>query len=311
MGAAGEEREGRLGVAAEAGDCGECAPDGLEVGGGEALARWLGCRGVGPEVQAGVREGGVFAAELSDMSAQEAAEALAISIDTARPLLRCLKSFAARHPFLPYSPSQEGESGGTSTRLAPSSPPPPSSELHGFVDEEPAIVIKTPVEGETVLVAAVAFEVLHVPRWEECCMVEVLLDTSAPGLLVPVAVARHPSALPVAVDRNRTAHPHGPSWHTLLLRLVHSDDPNGPPLAEASRRIRFTGPRKISMEKTLTASGVEGEAGGRTGRRFPETSPDVCCAFLSRGRVQALGGWMAERLSELVGGVRDIVAQVW
>ena len=119
-------------------------------------------------------------------------------------------------------------------------------------------------------------------------MVEVLLDTSAPGLLVPVAVARHPSALPVAVDRNRTAHPHGPSWHTLLLRLVHSDDPNGPPLAEASRRIRFTGPRKISMEKTLTASGVEGEAGGRTGRRFPETSPDVCCAFLSSGRLHLL-----------------------
>jgi hypothetical protein len=87
--------------------------------------------------------------------------------------------------------------------------------------------------------------------------------------------------------------------HTLLLRLLHSDDLSGRPIAEARRRIRYTGARNIlpqSLAKKKSekkhqaeedaggsrragdtgrgvgegASGGGGGEGGRVERRFPE-----------------------------------------
>ena len=95
-------------------------------------------------------------------------------------------------------------------------------------------------------------------------------------------------------------------------------------MAEARRRIRFTGPRKIAKEKGLPAAGAQGVEsekrrgdGGNGGvgqvtRRFPEAAPDVCCAFLSSGRLNllrrslaALIRWSSplSRASELAFGV--------
>jgi len=67
------------------------------------------------------------------------------------------------------------------------------------VDGAPQIVIIAPVEGETVLMAAVTFEIRNLPRWEECCVVEVLLDTTDPNMLVPVAQVNRSAQLPVLV----------------------------------------------------------------------------------------------------------------
>ena len=123
------------------------------------------------------------------MSADDLAEALAADLDEARHILRCLALFATHGPLhpLPLPP------------LSSPLPPPQPAAADGEGEGEPAIVINMPVEGETVLVASVGFEVRHVPRWQECCIVEVLLDTTEPGLLVPVAAVGHPSLLPVQV----------------------------------------------------------------------------------------------------------------
>jgi hypothetical protein len=103
--------------------------------------------------------------------------------------------------------------------------------------------------------------------------------------------------MPVAVDRNRSAHPFGPSWHTLLVHLLHADDLNGPPLAQARRRVRYTGPRKIvhSPRAVEAGEGVQDHAGveqgqgkGRVSRRFPQVEPLVCCGFVSSGRLHLL-----------------------
>jgi hypothetical protein len=66
--------------------------------------------------------------------------------------------------------------------------------------------------------------------------------------------------------------------HTLLLRLFHSDDLSGPPIAEARRRIRYTGARKIlppslAKKKSEKKSEAEGEAGGS--RRAGDTGRGV------------------------------------
>ena len=65
--------------------------------------------------------------------------------------------------------------------------------------------------------------------------------------------------------------------HTLLLRLFHSDDLSGPPIAEARRRIRYTGARNILppslAKKSEKKSEAEGEAGGS--RRAGDTGRGV------------------------------------
>lgn len=134
------------------------------------------------------------------MSADELADALATSVDDARSIRHCLAVFAAP------SPPQSIEATPLSSERAPAM----QDTLLGT--GEPALVIHTPVEGETVLLASVSFDVRHVPRWQECCVVEVLLDTTEPGLLEPVAAVGDPALLPVQVD------PSCPSlvWNPLL-----------------------------------------------------------------------------------------------
>ena len=135
-----------------------------------------------------------------------------------------------------------------------------------------------------VLRAVVNVTVAGVPHWEECCFIDIMLDAAEPGVLVSVEQVQSRAQLPVRVDRNRRTLPFGPSWHTMLVRLLHRDAADGAPLAEARRRVRFTGPRKI-VNATHTRYPRGGEAGGR---RFPQVDPVVCCAFLSSGRLPLL-----------------------
>eukprot|EP00961_Rhodomonas_salina_P074915 1005955-Rhodomonas_salina.1 len=94
-----------------------------------------------------------------------------------------------------------------------------------------------------------------VPEWAMCCVVEVSMDTTSPGislrvwdtifngcgmgfavltqrmmlpgLLLPVAVIDSPTHPTVLLDRNRTMIPFGPTWHTVRVRLLHADAMGG------------------------------------------------------------------------------------
>ena len=132
---------------------------GLEMSGGaETLAIWLGCLGVGAEGQVLVRDGGVLGEELLAMSAQEVTEALGTSLGTAQLVLSC-----ASQPLLADGPQELVAARDQAAGDA--------EDVPGAPDGEPMIVIDSPLEGETVLVASVTFSVKNLPEWEQSCVV--------------------------------------------------------------------------------------------------------------------------------------------
>jgi hypothetical protein len=143
--------------------CGAARGQGLG-GGGELLATWLGCLGVGVEGQSVARGGGVLGDELLSMTFREVRDTLGASGDVVERVLYC-----ASRPRL-VDVSQEIATAGY--RAAGG-----GDDAQNVLDGEPTIVIDSPLEGETVLVASVKFSVKNVPEWERSCVVCCILKS--------------------------------------------------------------------------------------------------------------------------------------
>ena len=102
--------------------------------------------------------------ELLSMTFREVGDTLGASDDVVERVLYC-----ASRPRL-VDVSQEIATAGD--RAAGG-----GDDAQNVLDGEPTIVIDSPLEGETVLVASVKFSVKNVPEWERSCVVCCILKS--------------------------------------------------------------------------------------------------------------------------------------
>ncbi len=109
------------------------------------------------------------------MTALEVTETLGASLGTAQLVLSCVSQ-----PMLADEPRERVAARDQAAGDA--------EDVPGVPDGEPMIVIDSPLEGETVLVASVTFSVKNMPEWEQSCVV-CPRTQSMPALAIP-ALAR-------------------------------------------------------------------------------------------------------------------------
>mmetsp|Transcript_24087 Transcript_24087/g.60576 ORF Transcript_24087/g.60576 Transcript_24087/m.60576 type:complete len:451 (-) Transcript_24087:141-1493(-) len=176
-------------------------------------------------------------------------------------------------------------------------------------EERVTIEIVSPQEMTTVLAIDVVFEVKGLAgSWEDCCFVDILLDREIFGVLQTVHTVNLVEELPVRVDRDRVAFPHGATVHQMVLRLHSFNEPDGLPIAQTPVVLfRLAGERYVFGGDEAHTESFEGQM-VRAG--FPVAYPTVCAAFLSCGRLALLRRGMTSLVRHMEEHEPDIPYEV-